>query len=561
MIAEAQDVEEAQTLQTDICIVGAGAAGISLALQFEHGRQDVLVLESGGRRHESASQALYQGSLAGPLPHPPLHRFRRRAFGGATAIWGGRCVPFDPIDFSHRPWMPGTPWPIEYETLLPYYEQAAALCEIGEFDFLADSAFPQGMRPTLTGFQQGHFTHSSLERFSCPTNVAARYGTRLHAAANITVLLHANVLDIRTTADGSAASSLAVATLGGKRFTVRAKNFVLAAGGLENPRLLLASRDHRPKGIGNEFDQVGRCYMTHLAGTIGAVTVSPQGPAPFIGYERSDDGVYCRRRFALTAESQRSLRCGNAIARLHHPRLSDPAHRSGALSAVQLAKPLVSFEYRTRLDRLNGRMALGHLRNITQDFSGAARFAGHWLTRHSLAARKYPSLVAPPRNGPYSLDLHVEQSANPQSRVTLGRDRDRLGQQKIIVDWRCTDTDAHTLRMALDALSEDFTRSGCASLRYDSAELNTLLMQEGAYGGHHIGTARMAASPRDGVVDANGRVFGLHNLFIAGSAVLPTSSQANPTLTIVALALRLADELKKPERVMSIAGVEKNLLF
>jgi choline dehydrogenase-like flavoprotein len=228
---------------------------------------------------------------------------------------------------------------------------------------------------------------------------------------------------------------------------------------------------------------------------------------------------------------------------------------------VQLAKPLVSFEYRTRLDGLTGRMALGHLRNIAQDLSSAARFAGHWISRHTLAARKYPSLVVPPRHGPYSLDLHVEQSANPQSRVTLGRDRDRLGLQKIIVDWRCTDTDAHTLRTALDALSEDFTRSGCATLRYDPAELDRMSLHEGAYGGHHIGTARMAASPRDGVVDATGRVFGLHNLFIAGSAVFPTSSQANPTLTIVALALRLADEIKKPERVMSIASAEKDLLF
>jgi choline dehydrogenase-like flavoprotein len=552
MIAEAHGVENGQILQSDICIVGAGAAGISLALQFEHGPQNILVLESGGRRSHSASQALNRGSLAGTLPHPPPHRFRRRGFGGATAIWGGRCVPFDPIDFAHRPWMPGTPWPIAYEALLPYYEHAAKLCEIGDFDFAAKSGF----RPVLPGFRQGHFTQTSMERFSCPTHFGARYGARLEAATNITVLLHATVLEIRTTSDGCAASSLSVATLAGRRFTVQAKSFVLATGGLEVPRLLLASRDHQPQGIGNASGLVGRCYMTHLAGTIGAVVLPPQTPAPFLGYEVSDDGVYCRRRFALTPDSQHALRCGNAIARLHHPRLSDPAHRSGALSAVQLAKPLVSFEYRTRLGTLTGREMLGHLRNLAQDFSGATRFAGHWLSRHCLATRKYPSLAVSPRQGPYSLDLHAEQAANPQSRITLGQDRDALGVQKINIDWRCTDTDTHTLRSALAALSEDFAKSGCAALLYDPAELETMILREGAYGGHHIGTARMAASPRDGVVDSSCRVFGMRNLFIAGSAIFSTSSQANPTLTLVALALRLADELKKtvahgPEEAMS----------
>ena len=550
MIAESREIENGHVLHADICIVGAGAAGISLALQFEHQKTTVMVLESGGRRRESASQALYQGSLAGPLPHPPPHRFRRRAFGGATAIWGGRCVPFDPIDFSNRPWMPGTPWPIGYDALLPYYNHAAALCEIGDFDFAASP----GSRPILPGFQQGHFTQSSIERFSCPTNFSARYGARLDAAKNITVLLHANVQEICTTSDGLAASSLSVATLAGRRFTVQAKTFVLAVGGLEVPRLLLASRDHHPQGIGNGSGQVGRCYMTHLAGTIGAVFLPAQAPAPFPGYELSDDGVYCRRRFALTPESQRALRCGNAIARLHHPRLSDPAHRSGALSAVQLAKPLVSFEYRTRLDTPAGREMLGHLRNVARDFCGATRFAGHWLRHHCLAARKYPSLAVFPRHGPYSLDLHAEQAANPQSRITLGQDRDALGLQKIIIDWRYTDTDTHTLRSVLAALSEDFAGSGCAALHYDPVELETMIVREGAYGGHHIGTARMAASPRDGVVDSSCRVFGMHNLFIAGSAVFPTSSQANPTLTIVALAVRLADDLKKSSVKTRIAA-------
>ncbi len=544
MIGDARQADPARLTGYDVCIVGAGAAGIALALQFEHRRENILVLESGGWGSEAASQALAEGSVVGDLPHPPLHRFRRRAFGGATGLWGGRCVPFDPIDFETRAWMPGTPWPIAYETLRPHYEQAATLCEIGDFAFTARTAFRHGMRPTLHGFQPGAFADDTLERFSCPTDFAARYGARLKAAKNITVLLHANAVEIRTGADGNTVSSLRVATLEGRRFAVQAETFVLATGGLEIPRLLLASRDHHARGIGNGTDQVGRCYMTHLAGTIGDIHLPEGAPMPFNGYEISDDGVYCRRRFALTAAAQRAFQCGNAIARLHHPRLSEPSHRSGALSAVQLAKPLIGFEYGTRLGAITGHDLLGHVRNVVQDFSGAARFAAHWFSRRTLAARKYPSLVAAPRAAIYSLDLHAEQAADPHSRVMLGHGRDALGLQKLVVDWRIMDIDRHTLQSALRALRLDFARSGCATLCYEPEDIDAMIRREGAYGGHHIGTARMAANPRDGVVDENCRVFGVHNLFIASSAVFPTSGQANPTLTIVALALRLAEKLK-----------------
>jgi choline dehydrogenase-like flavoprotein len=541
MIGDARQIQTGSVLRCDICIVGAGAAGIALALQFEHAPQNIIVLESGGARHDAANQALARGSVAGVMPHPPLHRFRRRAFGGATTIWGGRCVPFDASDFGHRAWMPGKPWPITYEALLPYYAAAASLCEIGEFTFTAQAAHRSGMRSTLPGFEAGYFTQDTIERFSCPTDFAARYGARLKAAGNVTVLLHANATEIRTTETGAAATSLRVATLSGRRFSVRAQKFVLAAGGLEIPRLLLASRDHNRHGIGNAHDQVGRCYMTHLAGNAGKITLPKDAPPPFNGYERSDDGVYCRRRFALTARAQSALRCGNAVARLHHPALSDPAHRSGALSAVQLAKPFISFEYGTRLKGTSARAMLGHVRNVVQDYSGAASFAAHWLYGHSFAARKYPSLVAAPRAGPYSLDVHAEQAPNTCSRVMLGHARDALGMQKLVVDWRCMDIDTHTLRAALFALASDVARGGCAKLVVDEAEIDAIISREGAYGGHHIGTARMAAMPRDGVVDEDCRVFGMKNLFIAGSAVFPTSSQANPTLTIVALALRLKE--------------------
>jgi choline dehydrogenase-like flavoprotein len=213
---------------------------------------------------------------------------------------------------------------------------------------------------------------------------------------------------------------------------------------------------------------------------------------------------------------------------------------------VYLAKPFIAYEYASRLHgrgRLPAEGLCGHVRNVALDLPAVAAFGLHWLRRRKLAARKFPSLVAHPRNGIYSLDFHAEQAPNPDSRVRLTRERDRLGVPKIHVDWRMSAVDLRTVRLSLAALAEDFSASGCAELRYDSAEILDVMQRDGAYGGHHIGTARMSVSPRDGVVDETCRVHGVRNLYVAGSAVFPTSSQANPTLTIVAMAVRLAAQL------------------
>jgi choline dehydrogenase-like flavoprotein len=548
MIADAHDIEPGTSLLANLCIVGAGAAGIALALQFETSRMTVLLLESGGETEEDATQTLYEGATDARL-HPPLHTYRRRAFGGSTAIWGGRCVPFDPIDFEKRPWMPASGWPFGYDTLLPYYRDASRLCETGDFAYTDHDAFPKGMRQGLRNFHGRQFTDAALERFSCPTDFARRYRARLAAAGNITVLLHANVTELRTARDGTVVQEAIAATLSGKRFSVKARRFVLAAGGLEIPRLLLASRDNQAHGIGNAHDQVGRYYMTHLAGTIGELIPRSRDKAFFNGYVKADDGAYCRRRFALTEAAQRSLRTGNFIARPHHPRLRDPSHRTAALSAIFLAKPFISFEYARRLhgdEKLSPREWLMHARNLLCDMPGLARFGCHWTRDRVLAERKFPSLIIAPRSGRYSLDFHAEQAPNPESRVRLGRDTDALGMPRLIAEWRPTPFDMHTIRTALAALATEIGQSGEAELTYNPDDVEYAALRDGAYGGHHIGTARMSSSPRNGVVDENGAVHGMKNLFIAGSAVFPTSSQANPTLTIVALTLRLAAHLQRP---------------
>jgi choline dehydrogenase-like flavoprotein len=547
MIDDANGIESGTTLHADVCIVGAGAAGIALAREFVGTGRSVLLLESGGLGPDPATQSLYEGEVADPRLHSPLHRYRQRRFGGSTTIWGGRCVPFDPIDFERRDYVPHSGWPLGYEDLLPYYERSSEICEAGEFAYAVDTAFESEVPPLIAGFRSDRVTTHTLERFSCPTDFGKRYGHRLRAAADVRVLLHANCTELRTSEDGSHVSGVAVRTLGGKRFSVVATHVVLAAGGLEIPRLLLASRRAHPSGIGNRRGLVGRFYMCHVAGTVGTLTIDRPPGAVWHGYLVSPDGVYCRRRLALTPRVQRELGIGNFIARLHHPRITDPRHRTGILSFLYLAKPFISYEYGKRLhgeEALSFASLLSHVRNVAADPFYTAGFLAHWVRRRILAERKYPSIVVRPRRTRFSLDFHSEQQPNPDSRVTLSHELDALGMPRLRVDWRYTRWDIETVEKGLEVLAQEFERTGTGRLEYDRETLESDIMRYGAYGGHHLGTARMGADPADSVVDRECRVHDVDNLFVASGAVFPTSSQANPALTIVALALRLADHLK-----------------
>jgi choline dehydrogenase-like flavoprotein len=547
MMEDANELPDGATLTADLCLIGAGAAGIAMALELAGTSLTVLLLESGGLKAEVATQNLYAGAVADERLHSPPDRYRQRRFGGTTTIWGGRCMPLDAIDFERRKFMPFSGWPIDRTDLAPFYVRANHLCEAGKFAYTLSESFDRPLPPMIEGFKSPNFTTDTLERFSCPTDFGARYRHRLRAAANVRVLLHSNVTALHLDAPGSRVESLTVRTLVGKSLTARARQIVLATGGLEVARLLLASHDAQKRGIGNARDLVGRYYMCHLAGTIGALTINRPLGSVWNGYDVSDEGIYCRRRIALSADAQRRERIGNFIARLHHPRITDPEHRNAILSLLFLAKFVIPYEYGKRLygdEKASLGTWLKHLRNVVAGPFDAAGFAWHMLKDRKLAERKFPSIIIKPKANLFSLDFHAEQQPNPDSRVTLSSDLDALGMQRLRVDWRYTKLDVATVSRAIALLADDVKASGIGVLAYDPASIEFEMTRYGAYGGHHIGTARMGTDPRSSVVDSDCRVHGVRNLSIASCAVFPTSSQANPTLTVVALALRLATRLR-----------------
>lgn len=550
MIQDGNQIVLDTIIRANICIVGGGPAGITLAMELAKTGVSILLLESGGASPNDDAQALNAGEVADEALHSPVDKYRQRCFGGGTSIWGGRCVPFDPIDFETRSWMDHSGWPIGYEDVRHYYPHANKLCEAGEFEYDARLAVDGGMRPLLRGFAPRQFDVNGIERFSCPTDFGKRYKARLDAAANIKVLLRATVTHLHASPDGSRIEALNVRTGKDRSFSVVADQFVLAMGGIETPRLLLTSDDVHVGGIGNTNDLVGRFYMCHIAGTIGRLQVNGPSDLVWHGYDRAADGTYCRRRISLRPEVQSDLCVGNVVFRLHHPRITDPRHRTGPLSAIFLAQKFISYEYAKRLvsdEPPTASTWLQHGYNTISDPFSTVRFLGHWLRDRTLSERKFPSIIIRPRTNLFSLDFHAEQAPNWDSRVGLARTVDRFGNQQVRVDWRYSKLDVGTVERSFALLSEELSEQGIGRLTLAAGEtdIDAVVRRDGAYGGHHIGTARMGDGPSSGVVDKNGKVFGVNNLYIAGSAVFPTSSQANPTLTIVAMALRLADHLRQ----------------
>ncbi len=540
----ADEVPRGTVLRADVCVVGAGPAGIALALALSGRGLSVLLLEAGRRPQDPLAQALYEGELANPQ-HSPPHRYRMRGLGGSSTRWGGRCMPFDPIDFERRDWVDAPGWPIAYDELRPHYVAANALAEAGRFAYDAREAFP-ALPPLVTGFNSDIVRTTGLERFSCPTDFGRRYARRLQLATDVQVLEGAVCTAIRLQADGLAVDWLDIATLAGNRLRARARAVVLAAGGLETARLMLCSNDVVPQGVGNRHDVVGRYYMCHLAGNVGTLEIHGTPADVRHGYEVDADGVYCRRRLSIAHSHQRHEGLLNAVARLHFPRITDASHGSGVLSGLFLARRFISYEYGRRLqDPQAGSLAAQarHLRNLVCDGADTAAFLGHWIARRTLAQRKFPSVILRNRTNRFSLELHGEQVPHPASRVSLGDTVDALGLRRLRVDWRHQPQDIDSLARTLDWIAAEFARTGAGRLRFRRETLEEDLLRHGAYGGHHIGTARMGLDPRTSVVDAQCRVHSVRNLFVAGSAVFPTASQANPTLTLVALSLRLAQHL------------------
>ncbi len=543
MIISSSDPTQDDSLEAAVCIVGAGAAGITLACELDGLNARVVLLEGGGFKTDRGLTDDFRGVAT--APHPDPTQYRRAAFGGTTSLWGGRCVPFDPIDFERRDYIAHSGWPIPYAEFARHYPRALKYCDAGSFDFTVGGSLSSRV-PTIADFDgAGVILTDGIERYSLPTDFGKRYRQRIERSDNVVALLNSRCVRLIKRSGVDRIEAAEFVDQSGRRRRVRATTFVLAGGGIEVPRLLLSS-DPEGSGLGNRNDLLGRFYSCHFENTCGRVM--PNGAAVAFNFEKTNDGVYCRRQLRFSAPAQREHRLLNTAFRLHFPAYFDAAHGSSVMSMIYLAKSSLLPEYRAILHHnlldTSPSGTLPHLRNVMAGLPQLCKFAFEWVFRIRLAQRKLPYTLVANADGTYPLEFNCEQTPLESNRVTLGEDTDRHGLRRVHVAWRISKADVEAALRAFLVLRAVMSRSGVCRLEYDEEKLHEQISRSAPLGGHHIGTARMGGTEREGVVDTNCAVFGLPNLYVASSAAFPTSGSANPTLSIVALSVRLAAHLK-----------------
>ena len=512
MIIDASSVPSGTILESDVCIVGAGAAGITLAREFINSPFRVVLLESGGMGYEQETQDLYEGQSIGQN-FQGLTASRLRYFGGTTNVWGGWCLPLDPIDLEPRDDLPYHGWPFPRSHLDPWYQRAQEVCQLGPYDYRPSSwgITPDKVPPPFSGPDfECKILQENYLRFG-PV-----YASTLREAPRTTTCLHANAFNFATTENASEVKELAVKTLSGNEFAVRARIYILATGGIENARLLLASGKEGGPGLGNAHDLVGRFLMVKLI-CPGGVMI-PAHPRMTFDFRTHVDHSFLSF-IGLTAESMRRRHLPNIMIHWNY-------NFSPVKEAADAVKRLADLER-------SGSSWREDLSTVIHNFEGLAEFG----VRKALFGEGMPVEAMP-------VLCTSEQQPNPQSRISLGPKRDRLGMREVVVDWQLVPEDKNGVAETLKLFALEVGRSGFGRLRPSLTEDGP--WPEGFYGNqHHMGTTRMHRDSRLGVVDQNCRLHSVANLYVAGSSVFPSCGASNPTLTIVALAVRLADHIKE----------------
>jgi choline dehydrogenase-like flavoprotein len=517
---DARTLDNGTVIQGDLCIVGAGAAGISIAREWVNSPLNVVLLEGGGFDLEAEMQNLYRGDIVGQ-PYYPLQAARLHYFGGTTGHWAGWCATYDPIDFETRSWVPHSGWAIRREDLDPFYARAQPILDLGPYEYDAKNWVKRDKDLEPLPLDPNK-VWTKMWQFSPPTRFGTKYRDAIVNARNVHLYTHANVCEVEANDELSAVDSLRVRTLDGKEYSVKARCYVLACCTIQNARLLLASNRRTSAGLGNAHDLVGRYFMEHLEMPSGELVLAKPESTKTKMYALDLGVTKARGELALSAQAQKEHGILNGTASLEPGAVGEQVQSTFQFLPPQLLKAMMEWEK-------GGKVGPSPLRESSPPAA--------------IAAPQAPS--AAPRM--FHLITRQEQAPNPNSRVTLGTEKDPMGMPRAKLDWQLTELDKRSIRTYYKVLGQEMGRSGVGRV-----QLRDWLLTDDdrtwpsflSGGWHHMGTTRMHADPKQGVVDANCRVHGIGNLYVAGAAVYPTAGSANPTLTLVALSLRLSDHLR-----------------
>lgn len=497
-------------IEGDICIVGAGAAGISMALEWMNTPYNIVLLEGGGFEYNAQVQQLYAGKTTGQHYYP-LESTRLHYFGGTTGHWAGFCSTFDHIDFIKRDWVPHSGWPIQRTDLDPFYERAHKNIDLGPYNYSA--AYWQKSDPSLISLPlDKNVVWDKMWQFSPPTRFGQKYRNTIVNAKNIHLYTYANVVDIGANENISFIREVTVKNHAGKTHTVRARYFVIACCSIQNARLLLASNRQAPKGLGNDNDLVGRYFMEHLE--IKSAELWLAKPDPLKLYQIDFGVTKARAELAITEQQQTAHKILNGTASLM------------PLATARKVTPVIE---------------------VWSD-DDPRKSSDKFKEGLQQAAQQTATMPDAKLHSAYELFTRVEQAPNPASRITLDTEKDALGMPRATLHWELTPLEKRSIRTIYELIGQQVGRAGIGRVRlmeYLQDEKDTSWPSFTGGGWHHMGTTRMSDDPKQGVVDRNCKVHGIDNLYIAGASCYVTAAAVNPTLTLIALTIRLADHLKE----------------
>lgn len=512
-------------VRADVCIIGAGVAGQTLAMRLtELGRKTVLI-ESGGLEFKSGTQTLSDGDVSGE-PYYELITSRLRLFGGTAAIWGGRCAELDPIDFEKRDYVPNSGWPIDKADLQPYYQKAYDTLEIDHPNSKPRlgqvSQEDSGFQPDTLDIGFWRFDENG-ERFTNPSR---------GNLSDVQILLNATMTEMEV-ADSGKVNAITLSGRAGQTSKVVATEFVLAAGAIETIRLLMAGVPTRPNGFGNSRDLLGRYFMEHPHARGGEIVSEKLATTlrALPRMKRSHGNRYAAYVRLSEAEQRRQGVLNSALS------LAPRRHEGRSPELVRSLKEKLKHDLpSTRFWRSSYKGLKGLFARAREQVDP---WASVWAVKQSGSKR-----------GLYAV-IRAEQAPNPASRVVLSERKDQFGMPFADLDWQFTDLDKQSVKALMLSLKSEYQRLGWGDVRLatwlddvsKSWSFDPLISSHPIGGYHHMGGTRMADNASAGVVDADCRLFESPNLYVASSSVFPTSGWANPTLTIIALAERLADHI------------------
>ncbi len=521
MIIDLEKVGITTIATADVCVVGAGAAGITLAIELTQRGHSVLLLEAGGRKFEASSQHVYAGESTG-LPHVGLYNGRCRVLGGTTTRWGGQILEIDEHVFRKRPELPGGHWPFVKQELESAYRRAIELEGLQGAQSNASVIWRQlNLDPPDFGDQLS----SAFSRWCPVTNFARVHEEALRSRPDLMLYLHANVYGLRFAPDGETIAAVQARTLAGAQYEFTAKVFVLSLGGIETCRLLLQPNITGDVAPWAARGLVGRHYQDHISCFVATVAHSSLPARSYFDYV-SVDGFKYHPKIKLRPETQARLGtldvCGTV------------ALTTDGVDDVALAYETLRF-WQAR-----------QLRSLTPARVAHFAFNAHKLLWHRIPyARRGLGLAT--RAPVLRLSVHCEQTPLSSGFIRLGAERDSLGLLRAQVKWCASALELHSIRSFLDAVRKTFQARGLGRIIPDRGVeeddgVLTSMFQESF---HHLGGTRMATSPSAGVVDPSLRIFGTSNGYVCSTSVFPTAGFPNPTHTLIALAVRLARHLSE----------------